>query len=271
MERLFESEADLRRSNYLFRITDNGGASCDRFTIILCDGDYFGSSCDPFDPLGFFQSGEGIDLQGVADRLETGEERELRWIDLPAAVRRAVLGALGALWGDYFNRGADQGGRRDALKYVHSGGAGLYRTKRGYFVIPQGDVDRKREDDHGPFATFREAVLTALPEPYDLSGPEYHAAVDLWDEAGGPAPLWDCEAEPPHPYDVKAAWVGSDYDFDGRTYIDVGEAHDEAHARELAAAWRDENPHFASRYEMLIGGKADRTFRRLRLAEESVA
>lgn len=251
---LFESEADLLRSGYLFRITDNGGATCDRFTIITCDGDYFGAS----ETQGFFQYGSEIDLQALADRIETGEERDIRWIDLPEDVRRAVLESLNDEWRDYLNRGRDQGSRRDALQYVRSGGAGLYRTKRGYFVIPAGDEFRKREDDYGPFTTFREAVLATLPDRWDLAGPEYHAPAGLLDNTGKPQRLWDCRLEPPQPYEVIAAWRGGK--FDGRHYIDVGEARDKEHALELAAEWRANNPRRAYHYKMLIGSKADRTF-----------
>ena len=36
--RLFETGADL--GEYLFRITDNGGETADRYTVIFSDGDY---------------------------------------------------------------------------------------------------------------------------------------------------------------------------------------------------------------------------------------
>lgn len=260
MANLFESVEDLKESGYLFRITDNGGETADRFTIITCDGDYFGSSADPFFPLGFFQSGDSINLQALDDRIETGEERDLRWIDLPEDVRRATLGALNDGWRAYLERNRDQGTRRDAMKYVESGGAGIYRTKRGLFVIPAGDTDRAREDDYGPFKTLREALLASLPQDYDLSGPEYHTPLDLWDETGGPRPLWDCREEPPHPFEIMMAYRGPQERQTSQTYIEVGEARDADHGRELAAKWREENPDLSADYEALIGSKADRTF-----------
>ena len=43
-ERLFISLKELADSGYIFRITDNGGATLDRITVIFCDGDHLSLS-----------------------------------------------------------------------------------------------------------------------------------------------------------------------------------------------------------------------------------
>lgn len=188
---LFEKPEDLRE--YLFRITDNGGETCDRFTIITSDGDYFGSNCSPFHPQGFFQSGERIDVQGVAERVESGAERDLRWIDLPEDVRRAVIGRLNEGFADWltaFEPPVDRHLAQDigsACRLSERAGEGAYGQPGAYRVKREGEGP---EDDLGPFETLREAVLASLPDECDLAGPEYHGTVDLWEE-GEPAPLWD--------------------------------------------------------------------------------
>lgn len=201
MTKLFESLDDLKP--FIFRITDNGGATADRFTIITCDGDYFGSCDTPNHPQGFFQSGEGIDLQGVADRIETGEEKDLRWIDLPAAVQRAVMGSLNegfAYWLESFSPPLSRNDVPDFQEcegLSERPGYGVYGLPGAYRIRSETWEGRSPDDtDYGPYATIREAVLGTLPEDYDLSGPEYFTTVDLWDETGGPAPLWDAESDP---------------------------------------------------------------------------
>lgn len=194
---LFDTLDDLKP--YIFRIVDNGGATCDRFTIITCDGDYYGASTNPFDPQGFGMWGEGIDVQHVADRVESGEERDLRWIDLPERVRRAILSSLNTAFADFIEAQAVAETREGAGVYD-----GCWCPNEGgkLPIYRDGDAFRVRDDDRAyiqepdeSFATYREAVLYILPDDYCLSGPEYHTTVDIWDETGGPAPLWDCEAE----------------------------------------------------------------------------
>lgn len=193
---LFQSLEDLKP--FIFRITDNGGATCDRFTIVTCDGDYFASNGSPTHPQGFFQSGEGIDVAHMADRVEAGEMRDLRWIDLPETVRNCVMGALNegfAYWLESDNGFAsrDEAGNYDGCWLPNRDKSPIYRDGDA-FKVKDSDREYQGEPDES-FATFREAVLYILPDDYCLSGPEYHTEVDLWDETGGPAPLWDCEAE----------------------------------------------------------------------------
>lgn len=201
--KLFESIDDLKP--FIFRITDNGGATADRFTIITCDGDYFGSCATPYHPQGFFQSGEGIDVQGVEERIESGEERDLRWIDLPDDVQRAVIGRLNLGFADWLENEPAAATRDEARDWEGQWeGYGDDRNKTP--IYRDGHGFRIRDDENEPvnadqtgeglFDTFREAVLYMLPQDYDLSGPEYHTQLDLWNVDGGPAPLWDERDEP---------------------------------------------------------------------------
>lgn len=200
MIKLFESVEDLKKSGYLFRITDNGGATADRFTIIYCDGSYLGASCYPYHPQGVGMHGEDIDVQGVADRVEEGTERDLRFIDLPEQVRDCVLGGNNRGFADYLEAEPAAATRDEARDWEgiwtdHFGNrTPIYREGNSFRIR---DDERATEDggDPGPFATFVEAVRYMLPQDYDLSGPEYHTTVDLWDETGGPAPLWDYYAD----------------------------------------------------------------------------
>lgn len=198
--KLFESLDDLKP--FIFRITDNGGATADRFTIITCDGDYFGSSINPNHPQGFFQSGEGIDVMGVDERCDSGEERDLRWIDLPEAVQRAVMDSLNNGFADWLENFSPPLARSDAEDFQacydlsKRPGHGVYGIPGQYRIRSETWEGRSPDEtDYGPYETIREAVLGTLPEDYDLSGPEYHAPDDLWDTEPGPVPLWDRESE----------------------------------------------------------------------------
>jgi hypothetical protein len=201
MIKLFETAADL--SGYLFRITDNGGATADRFTIMFSDGDYYGASANPYSPQGVGMWGEGFDPQIPEDNTQAGTERDLRWIDLPLVVRECVLNSLNQGMADYLaTDGADVPTSRDAVEFDDRKpkvGQGLYKTAAGFMIAREWEDE---SDDLGPYETFRDAVRNTLPEPYDLSGPEYHGPAGYEEGLTGeegltPRPLWDCEEEPP--------------------------------------------------------------------------
>lgn len=198
MTNLFDSVEAFQQSGFLFRITDNGGDSVDRFTIMTCDGDYFASCTTPYHPQGFFQSGEGIDLQGVDERIEAGRDRDLRWIDLPADVQSAVIGSLNvgfSYWLEQENAAETRADLTEEFAGGYDGvGKGIYHTIWGFRIADENSQGDARQDP-GPFATYRDAVLYTLPQDYDCSGPEDHTPVDLWGIEGGAAALWDCEAE----------------------------------------------------------------------------
>lgn len=194
MTNLFDTEAQLLASGYLFRITDNGGETCDRFTIILSDGDYYASNCGPFHPQGFFQSGERIDVNGVSDRVEEGRECDLRWIDLPEDVRRATLQAVNLAFADWIESEDVKASRDLAADRANVCGDELldciYRDGDKFKVR-----DSQQDDGDWTFDSMVEAVRFSLPDVHELSGPEYHSTVDLTDTEGGPKTLWDADAE----------------------------------------------------------------------------
>lgn len=198
---LFETHDDLLP--FIFRIVDNGGESADRFTVITCDGDYFAMSGAPFHPQGVGMTGEGIDVQGVAERVEAGVERDLRWIDLPADCQRCVFDGLNMGFADWLGEFEPPTSRKDAVDYgtaynlTERIGEGVYGQPGAYFVRREAYPNRDDpSDDLGPYATIRKAVLATLPDECDLSGPEYHGLRDIAGTEGGPEPLWDRDSEP---------------------------------------------------------------------------
>lgn len=204
--KLFETLDDLKP--FIFRITDNGGATADRFTVTTCDGDYYAMSETPFHPQGVGMTGEGIDVAGIEERVEEGKERDIRWIDLPADCQRCVLNGLNMGFEDYLEAAPVAETRDDALDFegwsdwtYHSRKA-IGTGERITPIYKDGDRFRVRRDEldysgepDPDFDNFREALLYTLPADHDLSGPEYFSTVDLWDTEGGPAPLWDSAEE----------------------------------------------------------------------------
>lgn len=260
MIKLFESEKALIESGFIFRIVDNGGETYDRFTVTTCDGDAIlcsiGSVCAHV---------ERVDVQRDSDDVEAGIARDLRWIDLDAGLRSRILDDINTGFEDWLEAAPAAASRDEARDWQgiwndYNDGTPIY-VRDGKFYIR--DDDRQPpygEGEPGPFDSFVEAVRYMLPQDYDLSGPEYHSTVDIGDETGGPAALWDCEEEPPHPYEV--SMIALD-DSTSPRWLDVGEARDEEHARELVAKWRDENSELSPLYRATMGGKVDRTFNTL--------
>lgn len=204
---LFESLDDLKP--FIFRITDNGGESADRFTVTTCDGDYYAMSAAPFHPQGVGMTGEGIDVQYQADGVEAGTLHDLRWVDLPADCQRCVMDGLNRGFADYLESAPVAADRNAALDfqgwsdwtYASRNAIGTGKTvtpiykAADRFWVRRDDLCPDYGGDGDPdFPTFRDALLYTLPDDYDLAGPEYHTTADLWDETGGPAPLWDYEA-----------------------------------------------------------------------------
>lgn len=191
---LFPNEAALKESGYLFRIVDNGGETYDRITILFCDGDAL--LCTSGSICAHVEADQG--LQRDADAVEAGASRDLRWIDLDPGLRKRIIADLNMGFADWLEAAPAAASRDDARDWQ-----GMWR-EYGDDRTPiyrDGDSfrirDDERDDEAGPFATFRDAVFYMLPQDYDLSGPEYHTTVDLWDESGGPAPEWDRESDPP--------------------------------------------------------------------------
>lgn len=191
---LFPNEAALKDSGYLFRIVDNGGETYDRITVIFCDGDAL--LCTSGSICAHVESDQG--LQRDADAVEAGAARDLRWIDLDPGLRKRIIADLNMGFADWLEAAPAAASRDEARDWqgmwreYGDDRTPIYRDGDGFRIR-----DDERDDEAGPFATFRDAVFYMLPQDYDLSGPEYHTTVDLWDESGGPAPEWDRESDPP--------------------------------------------------------------------------
>lgn len=253
---LFKDAADLKASGYLFRITDNGGATYDRITVTFCDGDYIlcteSTIC---------AHGERGDVQVDSDDVEAGTARDLRWIDLDPYLQNRIIADLNDGFSNYIESAPAAATRDEARDW---GGIwneyGDDRTpiyiRDGKFYIRDDEMMGYSEDgEPGPFDSFRDAVFHMLPQDYDLSGPEYHTTVDLWDETGGPSEPWDCEADPATPYEVKAIQADPDY-----KWHDIGEATDLDAARAMGAAWREANPDLSPKCRIAAGHKNNRSF-----------
>lgn len=227
--KLFETLEDLK--DFVFRITDNGGESADRFTVVTTDGDYYAMSRDPFHPQGVGLTGEGYDPNNGHSRVEGRVERDIRWIDLPADCQRCVWGGLNQGYSDWLGKFVPPATRDEALysgtsmRLAERAGEGVY-GKPGEYRVKTENGDEDADEDRGPFGTIREAVLASLPDAHDLTSEEFHSTIDIWNVEGGPRPLWDRDAEPPvldldnehahyvlkDPQGVRLGWFGSDWD-----------------------------------------------------------
>ena len=70
---VFHTLNDLKP--FVFRITDNGGETADRYTIATCDGSYLSMSNNPYSPQGVCLTGDGLDPLRMDERVEA--ERHL--------------------------------------------------------------------------------------------------------------------------------------------------------------------------------------------------
>jgi hypothetical protein len=179
---LFRTEKQLAKSGYLFRIVDNGGATFDRITVIFSDGDYLGLSQTG---RGFSQWGDRIDLQGTAERVESGEEVDLAFGDLEPDLRRHIIGRVNEAWRDMleavaaFEESAVAVTREKAVENEGTwdcAGNGIYAAGEAYCVRLDG---YNAHDDRGPFYTAGAALAATLPDEYSLAGPEYQSTVDV--------------------------------------------------------------------------------------------
>lgn len=189
---LFPDLQALAESGYIFRITDNGGKTCDRYTVVLSDGDYLGMSGIPEHPQGFSQWGERIDLRFQHEQVEADTEVDLALGDLPDHYNRPgyslaehVRRRINEAWRDALQaiaRGEVAKTREDALvhyglhddggKGIYFDGAGKYwvRTDNGDWKLSQeGSVE---DADFGPYDTAAEVLRATLPDEGTLSNDE---------------------------------------------------------------------------------------------------
>jgi hypothetical protein len=182
MTQVFDTPADL--GEYLFRITDNGGETIDRYTVTFSDGDYFGLNKAPTHPQGFSQSGEGISPQVQAEWVEEGSQVDLALGDLPEGLAEHIMYRLNESMQNFLdaveaNDPSAVADDRDAAS-VHEGlsnsfGDGLYLKDGAYMIRIDG---MGPDEDYGPYETAKEALRATLPDHYSFSGPEYHSTVD---------------------------------------------------------------------------------------------
>ena len=181
-ERLFTSVKEMAASGYIFRITDNGGASLDRITVIFCDGDHLSLSETG---AGVSMWGEGIDVADWNDRVEAGTEVDLAIGDLRPELQDHILRRVNEAWQDYldslnrlYNSALAQTREKaEVTEGTHdSGGKGIYAAGSAFCVRLDGDY---ASDDRGPFQTARQALAATLPDDYSLSGREYHSSLDV--------------------------------------------------------------------------------------------
>jgi len=195
--KLFPDAAALERSGYLFRIVDNGGETYDRLTIMFCDGDAllctWGSIC------AHVEADQG--LQRDEEAVEAGAARDLRWIDLDPGLQNRIIADLNMGFEDYIAAAPAAASRDEARDWqglwneYNDNRTPIYRAGDSFYIR---DDERADEDgDPGPFESFRDALFYMLPTDYDLSGPEYHTTVDLWDTTGGPSEPWNRDEDPP--------------------------------------------------------------------------
>ncbi len=181
-ERLFTSVKEMAASGYIFRITDNGGASLDRITVIFSDGDHLSLSETG---AGVSMWGGGIDVADWNDRVEAGTEVDLAIGDLRPELQDHILRRVNEAWQDYLDALADPQGtavaqtrdKAEVNEGTHdSGGKGIYAAGSGFCVRLDGEY---ASDDRGPFQTVQQALAATLPDDYSLSGPDYHSALDV--------------------------------------------------------------------------------------------
>ncbi len=179
MQKTFETGADL--GGYLFRITDNGGATADRYTVVFSDGDYLSMSAYPSHPQGISMWGEGLDVGGLSDRVEEGLEVDLSWGCLPETIRAHVLYRVNEGWADFLEKieardpSAVAASRDDAEEndgLYNTAGKGIYIGEDGALWIK---ATEDRDEDYGPYDDAAKALRMTMPDEYSLSGPEYQS------------------------------------------------------------------------------------------------
>lgn len=167
MADLFQTPADLAR--YVYLITDDGGRSGTRYTMIFTDGTYLEMSGSPDHPKGVCRRGHQMAswvFTKIHNEVLDNKVVSLALGDLPKNViayvqefqNRSYEGFLSSVMEkDTSVVGAD---RKEAT--LHKGtpdslGEGIY-VENGKYKIKCG-----HQDDLGPFDTAREVILASIP------------------------------------------------------------------------------------------------------------
>lgn len=182
MSKLFEAPADL--GQYLFRITDNGGRTRDRYTIVFSDGNVLSLSHIPEedDELNAFDIfSDGIDPRVQNDWVEEGRCVDLALGDLPDRLAEYILSECNDVFRYFVDRITSGKGvacsREEASVHeglVNSFGQGLYRTN-GAFRIRLDGIGPA--DDCGPYRNLIEALRATLPDHHSFAEPEHHSSI----------------------------------------------------------------------------------------------
>lgn len=180
--RLFKTIKELGDSGYIFRITDNGGATLDRYTVLFCDGDYLSLSENG---AGVSMWNEGDIVQHLQEAVEDGTQLDCQLGDLSPELRDHILWRVNQAWQDALesiekralvNYVAPSREQSEVNEGTHdSAGKGIYSAGAGFCIRMDSD---DAADDRGPYMTPAEALAATLPDDYSLSGPEYHSTAN---------------------------------------------------------------------------------------------
>lgn len=180
--KLFEKPGDLE--HYLFRITDNGGATADRYTVAFTDGSCLVLSRFPSHPQGISFSEEGLDPAVLQEWVENGDAIDLALGDLSPDLVNHILWRNNEGFADFLEAVERNDPRvvapsremATANEGCHTSlGKGIYLRDGRYWLKRDGEPD----EDFGPMETARQAVLASIPDAYGLAGPEYQSTLDV--------------------------------------------------------------------------------------------
>mgnify|MGYP000844705711 CR=1 FL=1 len=158
---------------YLFRITEsNDPCKLYRYTVVFSDGTYKHFSPD----LKTIIAGDGIDLCELTERVENGEEHDIRIADLPEHAKIWLVAEVNESFADTV-----QYVQTSSKSHLHvtkffggnydDAGVGIYKRGNEFFVAHEDGP----KFDLGPFKDAKQVIKATLPARYSLSGPEFHS------------------------------------------------------------------------------------------------
>ena len=171
MQKLFATFDDLAASGYLFRITDDGSETADRYTVLFSDGDALGMAEAG---IGFSEFVGRVDPNFMQNMVDAGSWRDVGPADLSEASREHILGRINQAFADAV------AGLETSVPETREGidlndgthtcaGKGIWKGPEGFMIAIEED------EDTGPYASALEAFRASLPDSYALSGPEHHS------------------------------------------------------------------------------------------------
>jgi hypothetical protein len=182
MTNLFETHSDL--GNFLYRVTDNGGSTIDRYTVAFADGSFLAISCEPSLQNGDAEWFYDLDPEAMSEAVSNGIEIDIAFCDLPQSIQDDVIRHLNAVFFDQLaeivNRdetavAPDRASAISNTPLECRAGAGIYFTNDAFFV----KIDSAIGNDLGPFASAREVLLASLPDRRLFRSPELQSTVEI--------------------------------------------------------------------------------------------